>query len=103
LIKPFEEKGLLEAVRDALAKCAKSRRSFALRKRAEHLLGTLTPRERQVLDLVIKGKLNKEVAAELGLAEITVKVHRSCLLRKLDAHSVAELVRLVTCAESRGA
>ena len=60
----------------------------------EERLARLTPRERQVCDLVIKGLLNKQIGAELGMTEKTVKVHRGQVMRKLEVHSVAALVRL---------
>lgn len=99
LIKPFKEERLFEAVNCALAKCVQNRDTYTKQKRARELLGTLTLRERQVFALIIKGKMNKEIAVELGLAQITIKVHRACLLRKLGAHSIVDLVRLATCAE----
>ena len=64
----------------------------------ERRLATLTPRERQVLDLVVKGMLNKQIAGELGAAEKTIKVHRGRVTRKMEADSVAQLVRMMQVA-----
>jgi FixJ family two-component response regulator len=62
---------------------------------ARHRIGRLTPREREVLDLVVAGKMNKQIAAQLGTAEQTVKQHRGRVMRKLEVDSVAELIRVV--------
>jgi len=94
LTKPFRDQDLLDAVHVALERDRARRQQEAelgtLRKRLE----TLTPREREVLPLVVSGLLNKQIAAEIGTSETTVKVHRSQLMRKMGANSLAELVRL---------
>jgi RNA polymerase sigma factor (sigma-70 family) len=94
LTKPFRDQDLLDAVHGALERDRTRRQQEAelatLRKRLE----TLTPREREVLPLVVSGFLNKQIAAEIGTSETTVKVHRSQLMRKMGANSLAELVRL---------
>lgn len=94
LTKPVQRTALLEAVRQALARDGESRQARekhdTLRARAE----TLTPRERAVLTLVAAGKANKQSAAELGISERTVKAHRAQLMRKMQAGSLAELVRV---------
>lgn len=95
LTKPFQEEDLIGAIHVAL-----ERDRAALRDRAELAalrtrMETLTPRERDVLALVITGKLNKQIAAELGTAEQTVKQHRGRVMQKLEVESVAELVRLM--------
>jgi RNA polymerase sigma factor (sigma-70 family) len=95
LTKPVIREKLLESVRAALAKDAAGR---AERERSDSVasrLAKLTPREREVLDLVAQGMLNKQVAAQLGTAEKTVKVHRARAMRKMEVGSVAELVRLM--------
>lgn len=94
LTKPVREQDLLEAVNRAIANDA-ARREERTSKTAAHLRYTsLTERERQILTLVIAGKLNKQIAAELQLAEPTVKLHRGHLMRKMKATTVADLVRI---------
>jgi FixJ family two-component response regulator len=94
LTKPVNDKELLAAVRTAIEK------DRALRQRQIELseirarLATLTPREREVLEHVVKGQLNKQIAGDIGTVEQTVKVHRAHLMQKLKVQSVAELVRL---------
>ena len=94
LTKPFRDQDLLDAIQVGLERDRTRRQQEAelatLRKRLE----TLTPREREVLPLVVSGLLNKQIAAEIGTSETTVKVHRSQLMRKMGANSLAELVRL---------
>jgi FixJ family two-component response regulator len=94
LLKPFDDDQLLRAVATALHRSRDSRREraeyLALRRRFD----LLTVRERQVFHLVSKGLLNKQIAGELGTKEGTVKLHRANLVRKLNAHSVTDLVRM---------
>jgi FixJ family two-component response regulator len=94
LLKPFDDDQLLRAVAAALHRSRDSRREraeyLALRQRFD----LLTTRERQVLELVAKGLLNKQIAGYLGTKEGTVKLHRANLVRKLNAHSVSDLVRM---------
>jgi FixJ family two-component response regulator len=93
LIKPVDDKVLLVAVGVALARNAENREHHAelreLRRRAD----TLTPREREVMLLVVRGRLNKQVAAELRTVEKTIKVHRARVIEKMGVESLAELVR----------
>jgi len=93
LMKPFEEDQLLRAVSAALIQSSEMRIERSARGELEHRLDALTPRERQVFSLVVKGLLNKQIAAQLGTKEGTVKLHRANVMRKLRAQSVADLVR----------
>jgi FixJ family two-component response regulator len=94
LTKPFAKQELLDAIKEALLRDGEVRKqrseSFELQER----LGTLTPRERQVLALVVTGRLNKQIAGELGTTEETIKVHRGRVMRKMGANSLADLVRM---------
>jgi len=94
LPKPFRADELLQCVERALIRSTEQRRRSAEKNEARHLLALLTPREFEVMQLVITGMLNKQIAGELGTAEKTVKVHRGRAMRKLNVTSVAELVRL---------
>lgn len=93
LTKPFRDQDMLDAVNAGLARAAErrsaSRESESLRQR----FGTLTARERQVMTGVVRGLLNKQIAGELGIAEITVKLHRASLMRKMGLRTVPDLVR----------
>jgi len=93
LVKPFEPGAFLAAVRRALAKDGHER---AVRRELESVRGrlaTLTPREHEVLDQVVIGRLNKQIAAALGITEKTIKVHRGRAMQKMGVSTVAELVR----------
>jgi FixJ family two-component response regulator len=94
LPKPFKPRELLKCVERALARSTEQRRRAAEKNEARRLLDLLTPREFEVMQLVITGILNKHVGAELGMAEKTVKIHRGRVMQKLGVTSVAELVRL---------
>jgi len=95
LRKPFRGDELLECIQNALVRSAEQRRRSAERNEARRLLDLLTPREFEVMQLVITGMLNKQIAGELGTAEKTVKVHRGRVMEKLGVTSVADLVWLV--------
>lgn len=95
LPKPFEPKELLECVERALARSVEQRERAQRRNDARGLLDSLTPREFEVMELLTTGMLNKQVGAELGIAEKTVKVHRGRVSHKLQITSVAELVQLM--------
>jgi RNA polymerase sigma factor (sigma-70 family) len=94
LTKPIREQDLLDAVRVALerdrARREHEQRLQGLRTR----FGSLSPREREVMILVVAGRMNKQVAAEIGISEVTVKVHRHNIMQKLGAQSFAHLVRM---------
>ena len=94
LPKPFRADELLQCVQRALARSVDERSRTAEKNKARQLLDLLTPREFEVMQLVIRGMLNKQIAGELGRAEKTVKVHRGRLMQKLGVTSVADLVRL---------
>jgi FixJ family two-component response regulator len=95
LPKPFRDDELLHCVEHALVRSTEERQRTAERNKARQLLDLLTPREFEVMQMVITGMLNKQIAGELGTAEKTVKVHRGRMMQKLSVTSVAELVRLV--------
>lgn len=94
LTKPVDTKELLAAIRIAVEKDALSRATSAEMEAIKRRLAALTPRERDVLRLVVAGRLNKQIAAELGTAEKTIKVHRGRVMEKMAVRSVAELVRM---------
>ncbi|MBO9621236.1 MAG: response regulator transcription factor [Sphingomonas sp.] len=100
LAKPFRDQDLLDAVNVALERSRETRAAKRVTAEARARYDSLTPREREVMAGVTRGLLNKQVAGELGLAEITVKLHRSSLMKKLGVRTVPDLVRL---AESLGA
>jgi RNA polymerase sigma factor (sigma-70 family) len=95
LLKPFDEQQLLEAIDRAIALDCSARFDREERKRLRARLMQLTPREHQVCARVLQGRLNKEIASDLGISEKTVKAHRAQVMKKLQARSVAELVRIV--------
>ena len=93
LTKPFRDQALLDAVSAGIERDVAQRAdSRIVGQHAEHF-ATLTPRERQVLGRVARGRLNKQIAFDLGISEVTVKLHRSSVMRKMRAASVGELIR----------
>ncbi|UCH78920.1 MAG: response regulator transcription factor [Candidatus Coatesbacteria bacterium] len=94
LEKPVDEQELLDAVNRALARDRRARREQAELADLRRRLASLTSREREVLSYVAAGRLNKQIAAELGTSEKTVKVHRARVMEKMEVASVAELARL---------
>jgi RNA polymerase sigma factor (sigma-70 family) len=94
LPKPFRDEDLLDAIARSLERSQVLWREHTERTKIQTLVDQLTPREREVMELVVAGKLNKQIAAELGASEKTIKVHRGRVMQKMQVFSVAELVRL---------
>jgi len=94
LTKPFAEQELLAAVRVALDQDRRGRRERSERADLWKRFSLLTPREREVLPLVVSGLLNKQAAAQLGISEITLQIHRGKIMKKMQAKSLASLVRM---------
>jgi len=99
LCKPVEPTELRRAVLEAFERCDTERQQRAMLHELKHRLGRLTAREQEVFQRLITGQLNKQVGAELGITERTVKAHRASILRKVAVGSVAELVRVATTIE----
>jgi FixJ family two-component response regulator len=95
LQKPFRDQDLIDRIQRALERDRENRTALGERTRIRERLDTLTPREREVLDLVTSGKANKVMAADLGLSQRTVEIHRARVMEKMGASSVAQLVRMV--------
>jgi RNA polymerase sigma factor (sigma-70 family) len=95
LQKPFRDQDLLDRIQRAIARDAERRQSLGEHTRIRSHLESLTAREREVLDLMVKGKQNKQIAQDLGVSPRTVEIHRARVMEKMDAHSVAELVRMM--------
>lgn len=93
LTKPFRDQDLLDAVSSAFQKNKATRQQTEANEAVARLASTLTPREAEVMAAVVKGLMNKQIAFQLGISEITVKLHRGNVMRKMDVRSVAELVR----------
>src|SRR3984893_9419140 len=92
--KPFRDQDLLDRINHALQQDAESRHNLARRADVVRRLETLTPRERQVMDMVVDGSANKVIAIDLNLSERTVEIHRAKVMEKMGARSVAHLVKL---------
>ena len=95
LQKPFRDQDLLDRIQRAIAKDAERRTALGERSRIKAHLESLTDREREVLQLLTQGKQNKQIAQELGVSPRTIEIHRSRVMEKMDAQSVAELVRMM--------
>ena len=95
LQKPFRDQDLIDRIQRALAKDKANRAELSERSRLRERFESLTPREREVLDLVSSGKPNKIMAADLGVSQRTVEIHRARVMEKMHASSLAQLVRMV--------
>jgi FixJ family two-component response regulator len=94
LTKPFDDKDLLDAIQQAINRDRLARRERANMRELYDRYNSLTPREREIMGLVVSGLLNKQIAAELGISEIMIKVHRGQVMQKMQAESLADLVRM---------
>ncbi|MDT4837573.1 Response regulator protein TodT [compost metagenome] len=95
ITKPFDTTELLDAVEYAIELNRERRKDSAEKDQIDELIGSLTPRENEVMQAVVRGLMNKQIAFELGISEMTVKLHRMSLMRKMQVKSLAELVRTV--------
>jgi FixJ family two-component response regulator len=94
LTKPVSDNDLLQVIHQAMEKDQAERKDREEVTHLRKLFGELTPREREIMQFVVSGLLNKQIAAEVGLSEITVKIHRGNVMRKMGAHSLADLTRI---------
>ncbi len=101
LEKPFDSDILIDRVRAALQADSEQRKALTFVSDFQERVARLTSREREIMDMVVAGKASKVIAADLGISERTVEIHRARILQKMDVRNAAELVRLVLSAESR--
>jgi FixJ family two-component response regulator len=94
LTKPFHDQELLDAIQLGIERDRARRRDAAAMAKLDERFGSLTPREREIMALVVSGRMNKQIADDLNVSEITVKVHRGHVTRKMGAKFLAELVRM---------
>jgi FixJ family two-component response regulator len=94
LTKPFRDQELLDAINAGIERSRAQRRESAVQEDLRKRFAALTPREREIMARVIVGRLNKQIAGELGVSEVTVKVHRGQIMRKMRAKALPELVRM---------
>jgi FixJ family two-component response regulator len=102
LPKPFHDQDMLDAVTAAIERDRQRRTVEGDVSQMQHRYGTLSPRELQVMLLVTAGKMNKQVAGDLGISEITVKIHRGSAMRKMGARTLADLVRMAEVLKPKG-
>jgi len=102
LAKPFRDQDMLDAVMTAIERDRRRRKADEDISRARQRFETLSGREREVMLLVTSGKMNKQVAGDLGISEITVKIHRGAAMRKMNARTLPDLVRMVEALKSAG-
>jgi len=98
--KPFKPQALLDLINQAIARDRETREAMAREGAIAERLASLTPREREVMELVVAGKANKVIAVELDISERTVELHRGRIMKKMKARSLAELMRLVLPAQA---
>ena len=101
LTKPFDEQDLLQAIQEAVERDRRNRQQHAEIRELQNRYESLTAREQEVMQQVVSGLLNKQVAAELNITEYTVKIHRGRVMRKMHAESLADLVRMAENLEIR--
>jgi len=94
LTKPFDEEDLFQAIKEAIERDQRTRQQRAKKRELKNRYASLTAREQEIMEQVISGKLNKQIAAELSITEFTVKFHRGHIMRKMQADSLADLVRM---------
>jgi len=94
LTKPFDEEDLFQAIQEAIERDRRTRQQRAEKRELKNRYASLTSREQEIMEQVISGTLNKQIAAELGITEFTVKFHRGHIMRKMHADSLADLVRM---------
>ena len=99
LTKPFNDADLMRAIHAAISQDRDARKRRAELSELRRRLSSLTPRERELVPLIVSGLLNKQAAAELGISEVTVQIHRGKIMKKMGATSLAELVRMATTLE----
>jgi FixJ family two-component response regulator len=102
LSKPFHDQDMLDAVMAAIERDRKRRTAEDDISRVQERFAALSPRELQVMQLVTAGKMNKQVAGDLGISEITVKIHRGAAMRKMGARTLADLVRMAEMLKPKG-